>query len=463
MELIQRNEGLSSILTVKIVRDDYKQQVEKALKKARQTAQVKGFRTGNVPMPMIKKIYERSYIVEEVSKMVQNRLSQYLDEEPRKPIGEIMPYDNPVDWANDNFEFSFELGFYPAQLNFSFDDDTIIPYYNITVRPEDIDNRIGLLRESLGVNSSAETAETGDMISATCKLSDSENAAEKYVKFSLQQVPDEYKSLFIGARKDDLIEVEIRKVFPNDTDLSSMLDVPKNELDALPATTVLTVTEISRFAVAEMNREFFAKVGDNINNEEDLRTHVGESAKSYHEKLSLKKLGNDAIKVIFEKTKIELPEDFVKRNLVRVNKDLEPSYIEANLPATIESMKQKFIIETLLEREGVSISEEEVVDKACEIIRAQFDSYGLYYMDISEVVQNRLNNEKNVNQYISYIKEDKFAHIVRSKAKLDVKEITLKEFRELNNLNPDDNDAEPAEIFALGAESEPLSLEYTES
>jgi trigger factor len=439
--------------------DDYRQQVEKALRKARQTAQVKGFRTGNVPMSMIKKIYERSYVAEEVSKMVQDRIAEYLEGETRKPIGDIMPCDAPVDWASDEFEFSFEVAFYPARLDFSFD-DIIIPYYDITVRAEDIDNRIGLLRESYGYSASVETAEENDAISAVCKLSDAEDATEKYVKFLMQKIPAEYKSLFAGARKDDRIEVELRKVFPDDVDLSNMLQVSADELDALPATAVVTVTEISRFVPAEMNADFFGKVDESLSSEEEFRAFVGESAKIYHERLSLRKLADDAINLIYEKSGIELPADFVKKNLAKANKDMELSYIEANLSATIESMTQKYIIDALLEREGVTINEQEIVDKAWDVTRVQADTYGLYDIDMREVVQSRLKNEKNIQQFVSYIKEDKFALLVKTRAKLDVRQVSIAEFRELSKYGYSDDvysdDDDQPDFLSLGAASNSL-------
>jgi trigger factor len=291
-------------------------------------------------------------------------------------------------------------------------------------------------------------------------LSDAEDAAEKYVKFLIRTIPDEYKSLFTGTRVDDRIEVEIRKVFPNDTDLMHMLDVPGNELDTLPSTVVFTVTEISRFMLAEMNQEFFDKVNENIYSEEEFRDYVSRGAKAYHDRLSLRKLGDDAIKLISGKTTIELPEDFVKKNLVKINKDVEPSYIEANLPATIESMKQKYIIETLLEREDIAVSEEEIVDKAWDVTRSQIDAYGLYDVDIREVVHRRLKNEKTVHQLVSYIKDDKFALLVKMKAKLDVRDVDLTEFRELSkygyNLDSYEDETEQSDLLLLGADSNSL-------
>ena len=65
-------------LTIEITKEDYAGKVEAALKKYRRTAQVPGFRVGNAPMAMIKKMYEKSAIYDEVNNMMSQELYKYL-------------------------------------------------------------------------------------------------------------------------------------------------------------------------------------------------------------------------------------------------------------------------------------------------------------------------------------------------------------------------------------------------
>ena len=71
---------LTSILTVTVEKADYADKVATDLKNYRKTANVPGFRKGQVPMSMIKKQYEMPLIYEEVNKLLQSGVENYLRE-----------------------------------------------------------------------------------------------------------------------------------------------------------------------------------------------------------------------------------------------------------------------------------------------------------------------------------------------------------------------------------------------
>src|SRR5690625_4266553 len=80
-------DSLNAVLTVQISEDDYAGAVEKILKDYRKTANVPGFRKGHVPMGMIKKQYGQSVMLDEVNKLVQKSLNDYLTEEKIELLG----------------------------------------------------------------------------------------------------------------------------------------------------------------------------------------------------------------------------------------------------------------------------------------------------------------------------------------------------------------------------------------
>ena len=100
------------MVTIEICKEDYAANVENALKKQRRMAQVPGFRPGNAPMPMIKKMYEKSFIADEVNRMMFDELNKYIRENNIETLGEPLPVNDKtvVDFEHpDKFVFVFEI------------------------------------------------------------------------------------------------------------------------------------------------------------------------------------------------------------------------------------------------------------------------------------------------------------------------------------------------------------------
>ncbi|MDO7775658.1 trigger factor family protein, partial [Escherichia coli] len=60
--------------------ETYNPRVEKTLKNYRNQANIPGFRKGQAPIGMIKRMYGQSVLYEEVNKLVQESLDNYLKE-----------------------------------------------------------------------------------------------------------------------------------------------------------------------------------------------------------------------------------------------------------------------------------------------------------------------------------------------------------------------------------------------
>ena len=73
-------DATSAKLVVNVVEADYAAQVEKTLKNFRQKANIPGFRPGMVPMGLIKKQYGTAVKAEEVNKLLQQKVYEYIRE-----------------------------------------------------------------------------------------------------------------------------------------------------------------------------------------------------------------------------------------------------------------------------------------------------------------------------------------------------------------------------------------------
>ena len=134
--LDKNDEQLTGLLTVNMTEADYAAAVEKQLKDYTKRAQIKGFRPGKVPVGVVKKMYGRDILIEEVNKLLGKNVDAYLQENKVNLLGDPVPVPSKADFDTDkDFSFQFELGLLPeftlpagleVELHqVSLDDDTV--------------------------------------------------------------------------------------------------------------------------------------------------------------------------------------------------------------------------------------------------------------------------------------------------------------------------------------------------
>ena len=142
---LQNIDKVSAQLTVKLEKADYQEKVEKSLKNIRQKANIPGFRSGMVPMGLVKKQYGKAVLAEEVNKLLQEKVYDYIKENKINILGEPLPNEEKqqlIDFDTmEDFEFVFDIALAPefkAELSSS---DTV-DYYNINVDEEMVNNQV---------------------------------------------------------------------------------------------------------------------------------------------------------------------------------------------------------------------------------------------------------------------------------------------------------------------------------
>ena len=76
MNFTQKTNDLMAILSVEVKEVDYRDRVEKELKRYRQTAQIPGFRKGKIPISIINKKYRKSCISNTRSNSIFNEVKK---------------------------------------------------------------------------------------------------------------------------------------------------------------------------------------------------------------------------------------------------------------------------------------------------------------------------------------------------------------------------------------------------
>ena len=137
--LENRIDDLNLELTIEVEAADYAEIERKKLAERRRTADFKGFRKGNVPASMIKRVFGEQCLVESVNQVISQALDKHITDTSLRILGEPLSSEKQpeVEWVDgNNFSFVFDLGLYP-ELNFEVVKEDKVPSYEISVADKD--------------------------------------------------------------------------------------------------------------------------------------------------------------------------------------------------------------------------------------------------------------------------------------------------------------------------------------
>ena len=109
---------LNAVLKVRIEKPDYEEKVENVLKDYRKKANIKGFRPGMVPIGLVRKMYGKAILVDEINKLVTENIQKYISDEKLEILGDPLPKVDEQERfdfdTQEEFNFTFELGLSPV-------------------------------------------------------------------------------------------------------------------------------------------------------------------------------------------------------------------------------------------------------------------------------------------------------------------------------------------------------------
>ena len=221
-------DDLTLKVSIKVDKEDYAEDMNKRLKEFRHKADIRGFRKGMAPMGLIEKMYGGQALADALNTIVSQQITKYIEDNKLNIIGEPLPSednDNAAD-EGDSYTFDFDLGIAP-DITVDVTNEDTIPYYTITVSAKAVaDYKENLLRQ-YGNMQSGEAAGEDDFVVVDFKQGETE-VKDAYV--ALRSIADEAKSIFLGIKKDEVKDLDVNAVFPNESDRAAMLHMKKEEL-----------------------------------------------------------------------------------------------------------------------------------------------------------------------------------------------------------------------------------------
>ncbi|MCU0458441.1 MAG: trigger factor [Bacteroidales bacterium] len=431
-------DALNATVRIDIAKTDYEEKVDKKLREYRRTASIKGFRPGHVPIQLIKKMYGTTVLVDEINNIVSESLSGYIKNENLDILGDPLPKHEGHSFDPENseeFSFTFELGLAP-EFEVNLTKKQKLTRYLIEPDTKMVADYVDNYARRYGQFITAEKSEEKDMLKGTVESADG-SVINEAASLSVEMVKDEnIKKEFLGKSAGDTVTFDIRKAFPNDYEIAGLLKKQKDEVKDLGGKYTITVREVSRFTPAENDQELWDKIyGEGtVKSVAEFEAKVTDEIREFFNRETEYKLRTDARDLVLEKTPFELPEDFLKRWLLKVNEKTTAEDIEKDFDHFRNDLRWQLIKNRVAKNNELRITDDEILDEARAFTRAQFAQYGLHYAtdeQITSFARDFLKKEEEARRIAEKVLDTRVLGIIIDSVKVDEKTVTPEEFNKL--------------------------------
>ncbi len=432
---------MQGVLTLTIEPADYQEAVQKELKQIRQKANIPGFRPGNVPVGLVKKMYGKGVLAEVLNKTVGEQLSKYFEENKLQVLGDPLPNNEltpEMDLDNqDTFTFAFDFAVAPefdAKLN----GHNKLTQYVITVTDEMVDNQVKSYAERFGEYTEAEEVKSGDVLKGLLTEQKENGIVKENAMLNPEYMQDkEQAKLFENAKKGDVITFNPTKAYGNETEVASMLGLKKEEIAGLDSDFTFEIQTISRHEAAAIDGELFAKVyGENsIKDEAEFRAKVKAEIEQNMQEDAKYKFGLDTKEAIMKKMeKVAFPDTFLKRWVLATNEKMTQEELDKDYPKMLDELKWHLAKDQLMKEYKIDVQKEDVEAYAKEVARMQFMQYGLMHIEdqyLTSYAQEMLKKEDQLRGIVERVAENKIYEAVKGVVKVEEQAISQEDFGKL--------------------------------
>ena len=439
MEFTLKNQdATSAILSVNIQEADYAALVEKQLKNFRQKANIPGFRPGMVPMGLIKKQYGTAVKAEEINKLLQTKIFEYIRENKIDMLGEPLPIEEQqanINMVEDKeFTFEFEIALAP-KFDAVLDKNDKLAYYRIQPTDEMIQGQVNAFAQRCGEYKQVESYENGDMLKGTLTESVEDGiVVREAVMMPSYMKNDEQKALFEGSKLNDVVTFNPFTAFAgNEAELASLLKVEKGEVAAHNGEFTFTVSEITRFVASEVNQNVFdAAFGkDAVKSEEEFRAKIAQQFEERFEVESDYKLLMDVRDYLMEKVgKLEFNEAILRR-IMDSNKAEGETVSEEDFQKSLTELRWHLVKEQLAKKFEIKIDDNDVLNVAKGATRDQFAQYGMANVPedlLENYAKEMLKQEKTREALINRAVDVKLIQGIKAAVTLNEEKISVEDF-----------------------------------
>lgn len=443
-EKVSKVQGL---LSVSLEKSDYQENLEKSLKEYKKKVNMPGFRPGMVPKSLIQRMYGKSIKAEEINKILQDKVSSYIRDNAIDMLGEPMPNNEKEagqSMDDDNFNFYFDIALAP-QFDASVSDGDSVPYYDIEVSDEMVENQIKSYAQRNGSYEKADSYEDNDMLKGGLAELDAEGkpleggkVVENATLMPAYFPNDDAKKLFKGVKAGSEVRFNPSQAYNgNAVQVSSLLNCNKDEAEGIKSDFCFTVAEISRFVPGKLDQELFDQVfgKDAVKSEDEFRSKVRESLTAsfvpdsdYRFLLDVREYMTNRI------GKLEYADELLKRIMEANRGDKALDETEEGFHKSLDELTWHLIKEKMVKANGIKVEESDVMAQAREATRAQFAQYGMMNIPdelLDNYAKDMMKKRETVDNLVDRAVETKLVDALKKQFRLKRKKVSMAEFNKL--------------------------------
>lgn len=439
-----KTSGVTAEITMVVEEADYAEKVKKLLKEIGKKHAEPGFRPGHVPAALIQKKYGNAVKYDEINKLVGDSLFEYIKENNINVLGNPVPdKSNAIDDDAKEFTLKFTLGIAP-DINVKIDKDLHIPYYNIKVTDEMVDRQDEALRRRFGKQEPGEEVDATALVkgvitelNADGTVKEDGVVVENGIVAPQYFKSDDQRAIFLGKHVgDSLVFNPAATCDSNPTELSSMLNLPKDVAEKHQGDFRFDIKEIIVLKPAQLNEEFFKEAfGDSVKDEASYRDAVKKMIESSLTGDQNYRFTIDAEKAIREEVgAIELPDQILKEFLIAQNETLNADNIDAEYEDIRSQLVWDIEREKIVDELGIKVEEEDLRNTSRMLARNQFAQYGMTNVPedaVEHYASEILKDNKTRSRVYRQTSDMKLFNAIRASVSLDEKEVSVDEFNEL--------------------------------
>lgn len=434
---------LNDKITVKISKEDYLPAFEKKVKEYSKTANIPGFRKGNVPAGMVKKMYGTAIYTDEVLRTVEKELYSYLQTENPDIFAQPMALENgapKLDYANPaEYEFGFEIGLKP---NFELAPvkKAKLTLHKVTVTDEMVQEEVDRMQVKGGKMTEPEEVNSLDnVLNVQFTESDKdgnivEGGISKENSVLLKYFSPALQKQLMGKKKDDSIVFQLSKSFDKDK-LDMMLHdlgLDKDDKEAAKKYFNLSIVKVGLVEKRELNEEFFKEVfpGAEVSTEADFRNKLREEIEQYWASQSRNQLHDQLYHYFLDETTMEFPATFLKRWLQSGgDKPKTAEEAEAEFPFFSNQLKWTLISDKLIKDNNLQVNTEDVKASMKAEVMRYFGgaSLGEDQSWLDSYVERMMKDEKHMDTTYRRLITDRLFQWAEAQVSPKEKEVTGEE------------------------------------
>ena len=415
---------------------DYINIFENKLKDLKKRVNLKGFRPGMVPIQLIKKMYGKSILVEEINKIISEKINSFIKDEKIKIIGEPIAKESDIDKIDinnlKNIFFKFHVGHLSDFEVGSFSKKNKYLLHNIKVENKVINETIENLKvQYADVNNIKVVTDKSNIYS---EIRYSEKEHKGLLDMTILDKSESKK--IIGKKLKDTVIINLKKLAKNKEETISQILGSSTKIDEIPTKVSLKIDNIIERSPAVLNTSFFDKIfgPGKVKNKKEFNSEIKKSIEFNYMRESEFYLNKTIENELISKNEIHMPSEYVKE-WVKKNNDEETSnkIINEQFDDYCNQIKWSYIVDDIVNENKLSVENNEIQEVAKNQIEQQLISSGMQNVgkDVNKFVENYLkhNNGENYLKILNQIKSNKVFNLIKEKSTITNKSITFNKFK----------------------------------